>query len=57
MGAVLHTVKVRLSREQIRYTVNHAEDDLVLVNAEFLAVLEEIKDRIESVKNFVLMGG
>src|SRR5215472_10495422 len=26
MGAVLHTVNVRLSSEQILYTINHAED-------------------------------
>jgi fatty-acyl-CoA synthase len=36
MGAVLHTINVRLSPEQILYTINHAEDDVILVNAEFL---------------------
>ena len=46
MGAILHTVNVRLSPEQILYTVNHAEDDVLLVNAEFLPVLEEIRDRL-----------
>ncbi|TME26317.1 MAG: fatty acid--CoA ligase [Chloroflexi bacterium] len=55
MGAVLHTVNIRLSPEQILYTINHAEDHVVLVNAEFLPVLEEIKDRIEPVKKFVLL--
>src|SRR5512146_2416789 len=47
MGAVLHTVNVRLSPEQIVYTVNHAEDDIMLVNAEFLPLLEQIRDRLE----------
>src|SRR6266851_1972091 len=55
MGAVLHTVNIRLSPEQILYTINHAEDDVILVNAEFLPVLEEIKDRIQPVKKFVLL--
>jgi fatty-acyl-CoA synthase len=55
MGAVLHTVNIRLSPEQILYTINHAEDDVVLVNSEFLPVLEEIKGRIEPVKQFVLL--
>ena len=55
MGAILHTVNVRLSPEQILYTVNHAEDDVLLVNAEFLPVLEEIRDRLETVKTFVLL--
>ena len=55
MGAVLHTVNVRLSPEQILYTLNHAEDDVILVNREFLPVLEELKDRIETVKRYVLL--
>jgi fatty-acyl-CoA synthase len=55
MGAVLHTVNVHLSPEQILYTMNHARDDVVLVNAEFLPVLEEIKDRLLVEKTFVLM--
>src|SRR5208282_1912142 len=33
MGAVLHTVNVRLSSEQVLYTINHAPDDMILVNA------------------------
>ncbi|MBF5054979.1 medium-chain-fatty-acid--CoA ligase [Alcanivorax sp. 521-1] len=55
MGAVLHTVNVRLSPEQILYTLNHAEDDVILVNREFLPVLEELKDRIETAKTFILL--
>ena len=37
MGAVLHTINIRLSPEQLIYTINHAEDDVILVNAEFSA--------------------
>ncbi|MFN3713482.1 MAG: fatty acid--CoA ligase [Alcanivoracaceae bacterium] len=55
MGAVLHTVNVRLSPEQILYTINHAKDDVILVNREFLPILDAIKDRIEPVKKFVLL--
>ena len=55
MGAVLHTINVRLSPEQILYTINHAEDDVILVNSEFLPLLEEIWERIEPVKNLVLL--
>ncbi len=55
MGAVLHTVNIRLSPEQILYTINHAEDDVILVNTEFLPVLEQLRDRIESVKTFILL--
>ncbi|MCG8392480.1 MAG: fatty acid--CoA ligase, partial [Pseudomonadales bacterium] len=55
MGAVLHTVNVRLSPEQILYTINHAKDDAILVNSEFLPILEELKDRIEPVKTYILL--
>ncbi|QQS55515.1 MAG: fatty acid--CoA ligase [Candidatus Competibacteraceae bacterium] len=55
MGAVLHTINIRLSPEQILYTINHAEDDIILVNTEFLPVLEAIRDRIEPVKKLVLL--
>ena len=55
MGAVLHTVNVRLSAEQVLYTINHAPDDVILVNAEFLPLLHEIWDRVGPVKKLVLM--
>jgi len=55
MGAVLHTINVRLSPEQILYTINHAEDDVILVNSEFLTILEQIRDRTEPVKRLVLL--
>jgi fatty-acyl-CoA synthase len=47
MGAVLHTINVRLSPAQILYTVNHAEDDLILAHADFFPVLEEIRPQFE----------
>ena len=47
MGARLHMINVRLAPEQIVYTINHARDDLILVNAEFLPLLESIAPRIE----------
>lgn len=55
MGAVLHTINVRLSPEQILYTIEHAEDDVVLVHADFLPILETIRGRIATVKRFVLL--
>lgn len=55
MGAILHTINVRLSPEQILYTINHAEDDLLLVNAEFLPILEQIADRLHPGKKLVLI--
>ena len=55
MGAVLHTVNIRLSPEQILYTINHAEDDAILVHRDFLPILEEIHGRIERPSRLVLL--
>ncbi len=55
MGAVLHTINIRLSPEQILYTINHAEDDVILVHADFVPLLEQIVDRIEKKVRFILL--
>ncbi len=55
MGAILHTVNVRLSPEQILYTMNHAEDDVVLTHADFVPMLEEIAGRLQTVHSYVLI--
>jgi fatty-acyl-CoA synthase len=54
MGAILQTVNVRLSPEQILYTLNHAEADVLLVNSEFFPILAQIAAGLETVKTFVL---
>src|SRR2546428_1105347 len=53
MGAVLQTVNIRLSPEQIVYILNHAEADFILCHTDFLPILDSIKDRLETVKTFV----
>lgn len=55
MGAVLHTVNVRLSVEQILYTINHAEDNVILINGELLPLLQQIWDRVDAGKKLVLL--
>ena len=55
IGAVLHTINVRLSPEQILYTIDHAEDDVLLFNSEFLPILEQIRGRIDTVRSYILI--
>ena len=55
LGAVLHTVNVRLSADQLVYTINHAEDDVILVNADFVPALEGIWSKIDPGKRLVLL--
>jgi fatty-acyl-CoA synthase len=55
LGAVLQTVNVRLSPEQILYTLEHAGADVLLVNREFLPILEQIRSQLTTVRTFVLL--
>ena len=55
MGAVLHTVNVRLTPKQILYTINHAEDDVLIINKDFLPILDAIQGNIETVKRKILI--
>ena len=55
IGAVLHTINIKLSPQQISYTVNHAEDDFVFVNDEFLPFVEQIRAKLDSVKGYVVL--
>jgi len=55
MGAVLQTINWRLSSEQILYTLNHAEAKVIIVHAEFFPILQNIRDRLETVQKFVII--
>jgi fatty-acyl-CoA synthase len=55
MGAILQTVNVRLSPEQIVYTINHAGSTTLLVNDEFVGLLEGLKPQLPNVKTLVVM--
>lgn len=55
MGAIIHTINVRLSPAQILYTINHAQDDIILIHEDFLPILSAIKDQITTVKTYVLL--
>ena len=54
LGAILHTINIRLSPEQILYTIDHAEDDVILTHTDFLPILEQIKGRLE-VESFIVL--
>ena len=55
MGAVLQTVNVRLSNEQIAYTIDHAGATTLLVNDVFAALLKELKPHLPGVKRLIVM--
>ena len=56
VGAVLHTLNIRLFSEQLTYIVNHAEDRVIFVDDSLVPVLEKLAPTFQSVTHYVVMG-
>jgi fatty-acyl-CoA synthase len=56
VGAVLHTLNIRLFEEQLTYIVNHAEDRVIFVDDSLVPVLEKLAPSFQSVEHYVVMG-
>jgi fatty-acyl-CoA synthase len=56
VGAVLHTLNIRLFSEQLTYIVNHAEDRVIFVDDSLVPVLEKLAPSFENVAHYVVMG-
>jgi fatty-acyl-CoA synthase len=55
MGMVLHTVNIRLSAQDITYIINHAEDQVLIVDASCWNLLEPLRKDLKSVKHIIVM--
>ena len=55
IGSVLHTVNPRLREQQIAWIVNHAEDQIVFVDPDFLPIAEKIASETASVRCWVVL--
>jgi fatty-acyl-CoA synthase len=56
VGAVLHTLNIRLFEEQLTYIVNHAEDKVIFVDDSLVSVLEKLAPSFTTVERYVVMG-
>ena len=55
LGAVLHTINIRLAPAQIAFTIDHAEDDVILVHADFLPLLDEVMKLVTRKVRLILL--
>ena len=55
MGAVLHTVNPRLFKEQLVYIMNHAEDRVLLFDADLLPLVESLAPQLETIERYVVL--
>jgi fatty-acyl-CoA synthase len=56
VGAVLHTLNIRLFEEQLIYIVNHAEDKVIFVDDSLVPLLAKLAPSLPNVRQYVLMG-
>lgn len=56
MGAVLHTLNIRLFAEQLTYIVNHARDKVIFVDESLVPVVAPLASTFEHVRHWVVMG-
>ena len=54
MGAVMHTLNLRLSAVDLEYIINHAEDRIIIADADALPLLEALAGRLPSVELIVV---
>ncbi len=56
MGAVLHTLNIRLFEEQLTYIANHAEDQVVFVDDSLVPLLEKVAPQLTTVRHYIVVG-
>ena len=56
MGAVLHTLNLRLFPEQLAFVINHAEDKVIIVDASLVPLLARVRDQLTTVKHIIVAG-
>lgn len=54
-GAVLHMINIRLADEHIEYIVNHAQDEILLVDIDLFDTIERILPKLTHVKHIIVM--
>ena len=55
IGAVLHTINPNLAPENVIYTMEHAEDEVLIFHEDFLPLVEQVRPRLPSIRKYVLI--
>jgi fatty-acyl-CoA synthase len=56
IGAVLHTLNLRLFPDQLAYVINHAEDKVIIVDDSVVPLLARVAPELKAVQHFVVTG-
>jgi fatty-acyl-CoA synthase len=56
MGAILHTLNIRLSPEQLAFVINDAHDEVIIVDTSLVGLLARVRDQIPHVRHIIVKG-
>ncbi|MBV9728177.1 MAG: fatty acid--CoA ligase [Pseudonocardiales bacterium] len=56
MGAVVHTLNLRLASDQVAWIANHAEDDVVIVDGSLVPLLARALPEMKTVRHVIVVG-
>jgi fatty-acyl-CoA synthase len=57
MGAVLHTLNIRLAAEQVTFIANHAEDQVVFVDGSLVGLINPLLPTFKTVRHLIVVNG
>src|SRR5579872_6144778 len=55
MGAVVHTLNIRLAAEELAYIANHAGDKVIVVDRVLFPAFERFRDQLTTVRNVIIV--
>ncbi len=55
-GMICHTINPRLKPEQLIYIINHADDQVLFIDATFVPAVGKLKEHLTTLKHIILMG-
>ena len=56
IGAVTHTINIRLAPDTLAYIINHAGDQALLIDPDLAPLIAAIADRLTSVRHYIILG-
>jgi fatty-acyl-CoA synthase len=56
MGAILHTLNIRLFPEQLAFIINHAQDKVIIIDSTLAPLLAKVRDQIPTVEHIIVSG-
>jgi fatty-acyl-CoA synthase len=55
VGAVLHTLNIRLACDQLAYIINHAEDQVIFLDPSLYPIIKQLKPQLKTVRHFIVL--